>query len=90
MLNEITIKLKCSINEIHKILGSKGFSIVRKYYLDDTYFIPNNLELKGKTEREIINKAILLRDIKEELPSKRKVYKITYKQKKINEKRRYN
>lgn len=89
MSNEITVKLKCSVNEIYKILEEKNFSIVEKYYLDDTYFIPTNLELSKMTTREILSKAVLLRNISEELPNKRNVYKLTYKHKKINEKRRY-
>lgn len=90
MSNEITMKLKCSVNEIYKILESKSFSIVEKYYLNDTYFIPNSLEIEKMCAREILSKAVLLRNIIEELPSKRTVYKLTYKQKEINEKRRYS
>ena len=85
MSNEITVKLKCSVNEIYKILESKSFSIVEKYYLNDTYFIPNSLEIEKMCAREILSKAVLLRNIIEELPSKRTVYKLTYKQKEINE-----
>lgn len=85
MSNEITVKLECSKRDIYKILEYKGFKVVRQFYMNDIYFIPTNLEIKGKTEREILKSAILLRNITEELPKKRNVYKLTYKQKQINE-----
>ena len=90
MSNEITVKLKCNINEISKILESKGFSIVGKYYLDDTYFIPNDLKLNEISVRKILSKAMLLRNIAEELPSEKTIYKLTYKQKGIDPRRRDN
>ena len=37
MSNEITVKLKCSINEMQTILENKGFKQVKKYSLNDTY-----------------------------------------------------
>ena len=48
MSNEITVKLKCSINEIKNILKNKDFEIVDKYeaknyvaqILGDRYIIP--------------------------------------------------
>ena len=85
MSNEITVKLECSKRDIYKILEYKGFKVVRQFYMNDIYFIPTNLEIKGKTERETNKSAILLRNITEELPKKRNVYKLTYKQKQINE-----
>ena len=37
MSNEITVKLKCSIKEFCNIIESKGFEIVDRFLLDDTY-----------------------------------------------------
>ncbi len=45
MSNEITVKLKCTIEEMQTVLENKGFKQVKKYSLYDTYFIPNNLVL---------------------------------------------
>ena len=63
MNNEITVKLNCSIDEICKILESKKFKVSNKFILDDTYFIPEKIELKDKNYRDILKKAIILRRI---------------------------
>lgn len=82
MSNEITVKLNCSIEEACKILENENFKIVEKYLLDDTYFIPSNLDLINIEVRDIISKAILLRDITGYMP-KYKIVKQTYKSKKF-------
>lgn len=84
MSNEITVKLKCSIEEICNLLENKNFKIVEKFILDDTYFIPKNLDIKGMTHREILSRALLLRDITDFIPE-RKVVKLTFKSKQIDE-----
>lgn len=83
MSNEITVKLKCSIEELSRFLESQDFKIVGKYFLNDTYFIPSELKIEDMTPREILNKAVLLRDITELMPE-RKVIKLTYKSKTID------
>ena len=83
MNNEITVKLKCRIEELKKILENKEFKIVEKYFLNDTYFIPKELDIENMNPREILSKAILLRDITEFMPEQ-KVIKLTFKNKKIN------
>lgn len=85
MSNEITVKLKCSIKEIFEILENKNFKVVEKYLLDDTYFIPENLDLSCLTPREILSNAILLRDISDYMPIQ-KICKLTFKRKQIDEK----
>lgn len=84
MSNEITVKLKCSIEEICNLLENKNFKIVEKFILDDTYFIPKELDIKGMTHREILSRALLLRDITDFIPE-RKVVKLTFKSKQIDE-----
>lgn len=84
MSNEITVKLKCTIKEICKLLEDKDFKIAEKYVLDDTYYIPKKLDLKNMTYREILSSAILLRDITEFIPEQ-KVVKLTFKSKQIDE-----
>lgn len=85
MSNEITIKLMCSIENICKILEDKGFKVVEKFLLDDTYFIPENLKIENMTPRKILESAVILRDITEYMPANR-VIKFTFKKKQINEK----
>ena len=85
MSNEITVKLTCSIEELCNLLENKNFRIVEKYILDDTYFIPRELNLKSMSHREILGRAILLRDITEFIPE-RKVIKLTFKNKQIDDK----
>ncbi|MCI9038435.1 MAG: hypothetical protein HFJ29_00910 [Clostridia bacterium] len=85
MSNEITLKLKCGIEEIIKLLESQGFKIVGKYFLDDTYYIPSELKIEEMTPREILSKAVLLRDITEIMPQRR-VIKLTFKSKNIDNK----
>ena len=82
MSNEITVKLNTRVQEFCKILEDKKFSIFKKYILDDTYFVPNSLELEGMTCREILKKAILIRVITDS-NTKEKVIKFTIKDKQI-------
>ena len=88
MANEITVRMKCSTQEMCEILENKEFKVKEKFFLDDTYFLPGCINLNKKSEREILAQAILLRNISEEFPNKQSIYKITYKKKEINEKRR--
>lgn len=83
MENEITVKLKCTIEEISKILENNDFKIIEKFYLHDKYFIPKVLNLNNLTSREILSNAILLRNFDEEIPN-RKQYKLTFKRKQID------
>lgn len=85
MSNEITVKIKCSIEEMFNILKSKNFKFMEKYLLDDTYFIPNNLKLSNMTIREIISYAVILREVTEYSPEN-KITKITIKKKEFDSK----
>ena len=61
--NEITVKVTCSKDELLKCLTSKGFKSGRTFSLDDYYFIPNSLNIKSMSTREIIAKAVIIRYI---------------------------
>lgn len=79
--NEITLKIKCdTMDEFYKLLENKGFSIVDKYFLDDIYFIPEDLKLSELSIREILSKAILVRNCMRKKPE----YRLTFKKKDIN------
>lgn len=84
MNNEITLKIKCDLKEFYKKLENQNFVIENKFLLDDTYFIPENLDIKNMSSREILSKAVLLRNLEEYMPNK-KIYKLTFKKKEIDE-----
>ena len=83
--NEITVKLKCTGEEICKILESKGFQFVERYLLDDIYYIPNTINIKNMSERDILSKAIILRNVEGYIPNKYRESKLTYKKKEIDQ-----
>lgn len=62
-MNEITVKIKCGIKEFYKILENKGFSVHHIFSMDDTYFIPSTLDIEKLSTREILEKAVLVREV---------------------------
>lgn len=62
--NEITVKIKGSLNEFYKIIEGKDFKIAHEFSMNDAYFIPETLNLNEMSTREILSKAILVREIK--------------------------
>ncbi|MFR5683807.1 MAG: hypothetical protein ACLUD1_07115 [Clostridia bacterium] len=82
--NEITVKIKCELKNFYKIIEEKGFKIVDKFSMDDTYFIPKTLNLDKMKTREILSKAVLVRDIRGNM-SDRVTKKITFKIKNFDE-----
>lgn len=89
MSNEITIKLKCSVNEIERILKNKGFILTDKFELYDVYYIKNDMDIYKLTPREILQSYILIRDIKQYEPNEftkwYNIIKLTYKEKNIDQ-----
>lgn len=83
MGNEITMKLNSSINDFYNILENKGFKVVDKFFLDDTYFIPKDMDIRKVTPREVLKQYILTRNITQYMPNEYKVLKMTYKSKNI-------
>ena len=82
--NEVTVKIKGDIQTVCKNLESKDFRIVDEFTLNDTYFIPKDLKIEKMTEREILAKAILIRNIRRKNPD-RIVKVLTFKKKEIDE-----
>lgn len=82
--NEITVKIKCDLNEFYKIVEEKGFKVIRKFSMKDIYFIPEGVDLDITNTRNILSKAVLVRDIIEEIPNRRKKL-ITFKIKNFDE-----
>ena len=81
--NEITIRILCSKEELIKHLEEKGLKKGRKFRLDDHYLISKTLKLEELTVREILSKAVIVRNIDND---GKIVNKITFKKKIINEK----
>ena len=81
--NEITIRILCSKEELIKHLEEKGLKKGRRFRLDDHYLIPKILKLEELTAREILSKAVIIRNIDND---GKIVNKITLKKKNINEK----
>lgn len=76
--NEITVKVNVSIKEMEKILIDKGFKLSDKFTCEDNYFIPKDMDIKSETIRDIIKKAIIIRQVGND-----KV--LVFKKKNINE-----
>ena len=81
--NEITIRILCSEEELIKCLEERGLKKGRRFRLDDHYLIPKILKLEELTVREILSKAVIIRNIEND---GKIVNKITFKKKNINEK----
>jgi len=81
--NEITIKVNVSNDEFMNYLNNNGFKETETFTLDDYFFIPKDLDLDSLSVREIIAKAIIIRDIK---GNHTRIPRLTYKIKDINEK----
>lgn len=61
--NEITVKIKCDLDEFYKTIKERGFEEIDHFNLDDTFFIQNDLNLENMTTREILSKAVLVRQV---------------------------
>ena len=61
--NEITVKIKCDLDEFYKTIKERGFKEIDHFNLDDTFFIQNDLNLENMTTREILSKAVLVRQV---------------------------
>lgn len=77
--NEITVKIKGDINEFYENIKRKGFKVVDKFLMDDTFFIPVNLDLNKMTTREILSNAVIVRIV--DRSPKKIVKNITFKKK---------
>lgn len=83
MSNEITLRIASSIDDFYNILENKGFKIVDKFFLDDTYFISKDIDIRKLTPRQILSHYILIRNITQFIPNEYTVIKMTNKTKNI-------
>ena len=83
--NEITVKIKCSFEELEIMLNQQGFRELNKYNTTDIFLIPNEIDIQKENSREILKKAILLREFNG-ITTNKNSKKITFKKKNINDK----
>ena len=81
--NEITIRVKCSENKLKEILQKDKFILKNEYYARDIFLIPQNINIFKISTRDVLSKAILLREFQGITSDKHKM-RITIKHKRIN------
>lgn len=83
--NEITLKIRGSMEKFKGILQEKGFVEKEHFILYDVFMIPENLKIEELSTREIISKAIIIRKV-EDLTRNEIRRDMSYKMKKFNDK----
>ena len=83
--NEITVRANCSLCQLDKEIKEFGFVENNRYYFSDTFLIPNEIDILKENTREILKKAVLLREGKG-ITTNKNSKKIVFKKKEINEK----
>jgi len=81
--NEITLKIKGSVEDFESFLKERGFKITETFYLDDIFMVNKDLDLSKLSSREILSKALLIREVGTEKAVRDKC--ITYKKKELDE-----
>ena len=82
--NEITVRAKYSDEKLDAFLKENGFIELNRYYFTDVFLIPSEIDISNNNVRDILKKAVLLREAKG-ITSNKNSKKITFKQKNINE-----
>lgn len=83
--NEVTLKINGDMEQFKKILEEKGYKEKGHFVLYDTFMIPNNLEIEDMSTRDIISKAIIIREV-DDIAKNEIRRDISYKMKKFNDK----
>lgn len=83
--NEVTLKINGDMKQFKKILEEKGYKEKGHFVLYDTFMIPSNLEIKDMSTRDIISKAIIIREV-DDIAKSEVRRDISYKMKKFNDK----
>lgn len=83
-VNEITVRIKCSIEEFINDIKEKGFTLKEEFVYDDIFFIHSDLKIDEMNVREILSKAVLIRDIRCIKPEKI-IKEFAYKVKEFDE-----
>lgn len=83
--NEITIRVTCNEKELLNILKNDDFKLVDEYNARDIFMVPKEVNIYQEETRNVISKAIILREFNG-IKRKKHKCKITFKHKNINEK----
>lgn len=81
--NEITVRIKGDLNEFYENIKEKGFEVTDRFKMDDTFFVPQSLDLEKMSTREILANAVLVRIV--ERHNGKLVKNITFKRKIFDE-----
>lgn len=87
--NEITVRVTCSNEKLNQTLLENGFREIHQYDSIDTFLIPKEIDIFNEKIRNILSKAILLRESNGITVEKHRE-KITFKSKNINEEGQIN
>lgn len=83
--NEVTLKINGDMEQFKKILEAKGYKEKGHFVLYDTFMVPSNLEIEDMSTRDIISKAIIIREV-DDIAKNEVKRDISYKMKKFNDK----
>lgn len=78
---EITVKVNNTLDEVDKILISKGFKLIRKSRVEDEYVCPNDINVNRENILKVLSSSVLIRYLKTQ---DGEFKKITYKDKKYS------
>ena len=78
---EITVKVNNTLDEVEKILISKGFKLIRKSRVEDEYVCPNDIKVNRENILKVLSSSVLIRYLKTQ---DGEFKKITYKDKKYD------
>ena len=78
---EITVKVNNTLDEVDKMLISKGFKLIRKSRVEDEYVCPNDINVNRENILKVLSSSVLIRYLKTQ---DGEFKKITYKDKKYD------
>ena len=78
---EITVKVNNTLDEVDKMLISKGFKLIRKSRVEDEYVCPNDINVNRENILKVLSSSVLIRYLK---TKDGEFKKITYKDKKYD------
>ena len=81
--NEITVRLKWSLDETKINFVNRGFHLEESFILKDIYIIKDNIDIKNTSNLEILSKAVIIR----ECIGSETIKMLVYKDKKYDETR---
>ena len=62
-VQEITVLVTVSYEELHHILTEKGFTIASEFQLNDIYMISDSASILDESRLDLLNKCVLVREV---------------------------